>query len=71
MSWLLALAGSNSKDVIYVSLPLYHSVGFLGFAAAIDKGKINILHKLISPTSSFKYIRLLVAVCRFHSCFEE
>ncbi|XP_026221352.1 very long-chain acyl-CoA synthetase-like [Anabas testudineus] len=38
MSWLLFVAGVNSNDVIYISLPLYHSVGFLGFTGAIDKG---------------------------------
>ncbi|XP_040893865.1 very long-chain acyl-CoA synthetase-like [Toxotes jaculatrix] len=38
MSWLQLSSGVNSKDVIYVSLPLYHSSGFLGFTGAIERG---------------------------------
>ncbi|KAK5867221.1 hypothetical protein PBY51_011734 [Eleginops maclovinus] len=33
-----SLAGMNSDDVIYISLPLYHTSGFLGFASAIERG---------------------------------
>ncbi|XP_033997273.1 very long-chain acyl-CoA synthetase-like isoform X1 [Trematomus bernacchii] len=33
-----SLAGMNSDDVLYISLPLYHTAGFLGFASAIDRG---------------------------------
>uniref|UniRef100_A0A3Q3RHL7 long-chain-fatty-acid--CoA ligase n=1 Tax=Mastacembelus armatus TaxID=205130 RepID=A0A3Q3RHL7_9TELE len=36
--WLLSLSGINSKDVIYVCLPLYHSTGFVGITGAIDQG---------------------------------
>ncbi|KAK2842416.1 hypothetical protein Q5P01_012616 [Channa striata] len=38
MSWLLFQGGLKSQDVVYVSLPLYHSVGFLGFTATIAMG---------------------------------
>ncbi|KAM9352341.1 long-chain fatty acid transport protein 2-like [Symphorus nematophorus] len=30
--------GINSKDVIYISIPLYHSAGMIGVTAAFDKG---------------------------------
>ncbi|XP_049431282.1 very long-chain acyl-CoA synthetase-like [Epinephelus fuscoguttatus] len=30
--------GMTTKDVIYISLPLYHTAGFIGFVSAIDIG---------------------------------
>lgn len=42
MSMLLAVAGVKSSDVIYTSLPLYHSAGFLGFTSAIELGKLTL-----------------------------
>ncbi|XP_067358411.1 long-chain fatty acid transport protein 2-like isoform X2 [Channa argus] len=50
MAWLQCQAGVNSKDVIYVSLPLYHSVGFLGFAGAIDMGTTFALRSKFSAS---------------------
>ncbi|XP_029009051.1 long-chain fatty acid transport protein 2-like [Betta splendens] len=38
LSWLLELGGTKSEDVLYVTLPLYHSVGFAGIIAGIDGG---------------------------------
>lgn len=38
LSLLLSLVGVKSTDVIYTSLPLYHSAGFLGFTSAIAQG---------------------------------
>nr|XP_046249231.1 very long-chain acyl-CoA synthetase-like isoform X2 [Scatophagus argus] len=38
MSLLLSTVAVNSKDVIYISLPLYHSAGFIGFTTAIERG---------------------------------
>lgn len=39
-SFLLALCGVTSEDVVYVNLPLYHSAGFLiGMVGAIERGR--------------------------------
>ncbi|XP_070686223.1 long-chain fatty acid transport protein 2-like [Pempheris klunzingeri] len=38
ISSFLHVAGLNSKDVIYICLPLYHSAAFVGINAAIDGG---------------------------------
>uniref|UniRef100_A0A4W6CZN7 long-chain-fatty-acid--CoA ligase n=1 Tax=Lates calcarifer TaxID=8187 RepID=A0A4W6CZN7_LATCA len=38
MSFLQFVTGVKSTDVIYVSLPLYHSTGFLGVTGAIERG---------------------------------
>ncbi|XP_035013541.1 very long-chain acyl-CoA synthetase [Hippoglossus stenolepis] len=38
LSWLQRASGVHSGDVIYVSLPLYHSTGFLGCTGAIERG---------------------------------
>uniref|UniRef100_A0A3B4WXU7 long-chain-fatty-acid--CoA ligase n=1 Tax=Seriola lalandi dorsalis TaxID=1841481 RepID=A0A3B4WXU7_SERLL len=38
MCWIQLLTGVNSRDVIYVSLPLYHSAGFMGVTGAIERG---------------------------------
>lgn len=40
MSLLVSIAGVTSKDVIYTTLPLYHSAGFLGCTSAIEKGSL-------------------------------
>ncbi|XP_035520312.1 very long-chain acyl-CoA synthetase-like [Morone saxatilis] len=37
-SLLLTVTGVKPEDVIYVSLPLYHSAGLLGFTGAIERG---------------------------------
>lgn len=38
MSSLMSLAGVRASDVIYTSLPLYHSAAFLGFTSTIERG---------------------------------
>ncbi|XP_037623203.1 very long-chain acyl-CoA synthetase-like isoform X1 [Sebastes umbrosus] len=38
ISLVMTIAGMNSKDVLYISLPLYHTAAFLGLHAAVDKG---------------------------------
>uniref|UniRef100_A0A3B4VG92 long-chain-fatty-acid--CoA ligase n=1 Tax=Seriola dumerili TaxID=41447 RepID=A0A3B4VG92_SERDU len=38
MSSIQFLTGVNSRDVIYISLPLYHSTGFIGVTGAIERG---------------------------------
>lgn len=38
MSFLQSSAGVNTKDVVYISLPLYHSAAFIGFTGAIQRG---------------------------------
>ncbi|XP_070827788.1 long-chain fatty acid transport protein 2-like [Chaetodon trifascialis] len=37
LSLLLSVMGVKAKDVIYISLPLYHSAGLVGFTAAIER----------------------------------
>ncbi|XP_044048975.1 very long-chain acyl-CoA synthetase-like [Siniperca chuatsi] len=49
-SLLLLLAGVNSKDVVYISLPLYHSAGFLGFTGAIERGITVVLRSKFSAS---------------------
>lgn len=39
MSFLQHLSGVNSRDVFYVSLPLYHSTGFISVTGAIERGE--------------------------------
>lgn len=51
-STFLTLAGMNSEDVIYDSLPLYHTAGFLGFIATIERGTTFALRTKFS-TSQF------------------
>ncbi|XP_077566934.1 long-chain fatty acid transport protein 2-like [Stigmatopora nigra] len=38
MAMILRSCGVRSDDVLYISLPLYHTSGFVGFAGAIDIG---------------------------------
>ncbi|XP_053175782.1 long-chain fatty acid transport protein 2-like isoform X1 [Scomber japonicus] len=38
MSFLQSISGVTAKDVVYISLPLYHAAGFIGFTAAIQMG---------------------------------
>lgn len=40
MSLLVSIVGVTSKDVIYTTLPLYHSAGFLGCTSAIENGSL-------------------------------
>ncbi|XP_030586852.1 very long-chain acyl-CoA synthetase-like [Archocentrus centrarchus] len=52
LSLLLAISGVDSKDVIYNSLPLYHSTGLLVFTGAIERGIPVVLRSKFS-TSQF------------------
>ncbi|XP_013910087.1 PREDICTED: very long-chain acyl-CoA synthetase-like [Thamnophis sirtalis] len=38
-SHLFYLSGVHNKDVVYCPLPLYHSAGFLGLVATINRGR--------------------------------
>lgn len=38
LSFLFAFIGVTPKDVLYTTLPLYHSAGFLGCTSAIESG---------------------------------
>ncbi|XP_071352368.1 long-chain fatty acid transport protein 2-like [Trachinotus anak] len=48
ISSLQFLTGVNSKDVIYISLPLYHTVGFFGVTGAIERGITVVLRSKFS-----------------------
>ncbi|XP_035760349.1 very long-chain acyl-CoA synthetase-like, partial [Neolamprologus brichardi] len=50
MSLLLATSGVNFKDVIYDTLPLYHSTGFLVFTGAIERGIPVVLRSKFSAS---------------------
>uniref|UniRef100_A0A3P8PAG7 long-chain-fatty-acid--CoA ligase n=1 Tax=Astatotilapia calliptera TaxID=8154 RepID=A0A3P8PAG7_ASTCA len=50
MSLLLPSSGVNSKDVIYDTLPLYHSTGFLVFTGAIERGIPVVLRSKFSAS---------------------
>ncbi|XP_068578647.1 long-chain fatty acid transport protein 2-like [Cebidichthys violaceus] len=52
ISCLYSQAGMKSDDVVYVNLPLYHTSGFMAFAAAIDRGTTVALSNKFS-TSQF------------------
>uniref|UniRef100_A0A3P8W5X2 long-chain-fatty-acid--CoA ligase n=1 Tax=Cynoglossus semilaevis TaxID=244447 RepID=A0A3P8W5X2_CYNSE len=52
MSFLQHLSGVNSRDVFYVSLPLYHSTGFISVTGAIERGITVALRSKFS-TSQF------------------
>ncbi|XP_073329010.1 long-chain fatty acid transport protein 2-like [Pagrus major] len=45
-----SVAGVKSTDVLYDSLPLYHSAGFIGFTATIDKGMTLALRNKFSAS---------------------
>ncbi|XP_044050614.1 very long-chain acyl-CoA synthetase-like [Siniperca chuatsi] len=50
-SFLQAVAGIHSDDIIYVYLPLYHSAGFLmGLCGAIEKGITVVLRRKFSAS---------------------
>lgn len=40
LSLLFSFIGATPKDVLYTTLPLYHSAGFLGCTAAIESGSL-------------------------------
>ncbi|KAK9516538.1 hypothetical protein VZT92_024461 [Zoarces viviparus] len=52
ISCIYGQAGMKSDDVVYASLPLYHTSGFMAFAAAIDRGTTMALSSKFS-TSQF------------------
>ncbi|XP_070685337.1 long-chain fatty acid transport protein 2-like [Pempheris klunzingeri] len=50
-SFLQAVAGVRSDDIIYTCLPLYHSAGFLmGLCGAIEKGLTVVLRRKFSAS---------------------
>uniref|UniRef100_A0A8C4IID5 long-chain-fatty-acid--CoA ligase n=1 Tax=Dicentrarchus labrax TaxID=13489 RepID=A0A8C4IID5_DICLA len=50
-SFLQAVSGVRSDDIIYIYLPLYHSAGFLmGLCGAIDKGLTIVLRRKFSAS---------------------
>ncbi|KAG8012733.1 Very long-chain acyl-CoA synthetase, partial [Nibea albiflora] len=57
LSLLPPVAGVNSKDVVYVSLPLYHTAGFLGFTGAIEMGITVALRSKFSASQFWDYCR--------------
>lgn len=45
-SFLQAMAGVRSDDIIYIHLPLYHTAGFvMGLCGAIEKGNTQTCNK--------------------------
>ncbi|CAG05545.1 unnamed protein product [Tetraodon nigroviridis] len=44
MSLCVSFIGLTSKDVVYASLPLYHSAGFMGCTSAIENGRFVLDH---------------------------
>lgn len=58
LSLLLSFVGVSSKDVIYTTLPLYHSAGFFGCTSAIENGSLILaqttIHLLLSVLSKVK-----------------
>lgn len=50
MSFLQSTAGVNNKDVVYVSLPLYHVAGFIGFTGALQRGITVVLRSKFSAS---------------------
>ncbi|XP_032090442.1 very long-chain acyl-CoA synthetase-like [Thamnophis elegans] len=47
-SHLFYLSGVHNKDVVYCPLPLYHSAGFLGLVATINRGATCVLRPKFS-----------------------
>ena len=42
-SFLQTVGGVTAEDVLYITLPLYHTSGFVvGFTGAIESGKITL-----------------------------
>ncbi|XP_043120222.1 solute carrier family 27 member 2a [Puntigrus tetrazona] len=49
MTFLQRMTGVNSRDVLYICLPLYHSAGFLaGLTGAIERGITVVLRRKFS-----------------------
>uniref|UniRef100_UPI0037E88A65 long-chain fatty acid transport protein 2-like n=1 Tax=Semicossyphus pulcher TaxID=241346 RepID=UPI0037E88A65 len=49
-SLMQCLSGVKSRDVIYVSLPLYHSAGLIGATGAIERGITVVLRSKFSSS---------------------
>ncbi|ESP00514.1 hypothetical protein LOTGIDRAFT_112354 [Lottia gigantea] len=58
ISKLLSFFGGNSKDIVYLFLPLYHSSGQLSWLGSIDLGTTIVLKKKFSLRSFWKDIKL-------------
>lgn len=63
LSSLLSLIGITSKDVVYTTLPLYHSAGFLCCTSAIERGSL-----VLDQTSNHLLIMVLLNVKRSLLC---
>ncbi|XP_056907278.1 long-chain fatty acid transport protein 2-like [Takifugu flavidus] len=50
LSLLFSFIGVTSKDVLYLTLPLYHSAGFLGCTSAIESGFTIVLRSKFSAS---------------------
>ncbi|KAG7522908.1 very long-chain acyl-CoA synthetase-like [Solea senegalensis] len=50
LSMVQLFSGVKSNDVIYVTLPLYHSTGFLGITGAIQRGIVVALRSKFSAS---------------------
>uniref|UniRef100_H3BWE1 long-chain-fatty-acid--CoA ligase n=1 Tax=Tetraodon nigroviridis TaxID=99883 RepID=H3BWE1_TETNG len=50
MSLCVSFIGLTSKDVVYASLPLYHSAGFMGCTSAIENGMTIVLRNKFSAS---------------------
>ena len=47
-SFIMAVSGISSDDVMYINLPLYHSAGFLiGVCGSIERGNTYFINILI------------------------
>lgn len=71
---LVSFVGVSSKDVIYTTLPLYHSAGFLGCTSAIENGSLTLAQttiRLLLPVLSEVKRSLSCVVHRYdHSAAE-
>uniref|UniRef100_A0A3P9DSE3 long-chain-fatty-acid--CoA ligase n=1 Tax=Maylandia zebra TaxID=106582 RepID=A0A3P9DSE3_9CICH len=63
MSLLLPSSGVNSKDVIYDTLPLYHSTGFLVFTGAIERGIPVVLRSKFSASQFWDDCEIMRYLC--------
>lgn len=62
MSMLMSAVGVTAKDVIYSTLPLYHSAGFLGCTSAIESGTLTFIGSQLKGKLSTS-LMLLVYCC--------
>lgn len=56
MSSLMSVTGVKPWDVLYTSLPLYHSAGFLCFTSAIERGTLDFTEFGVCTFSLFVWV---------------